>query len=390
MPDFLQQLQAELDDWEREGLRRQRRVARVLPGGRVEVAGRTLLNLCSNDYLGLASELDLAALAREPGLAAGATASPLIVGYHPATAALEEQMAALKGTAAALVFGSGYLANVGTLAALVGRDDAVYSDRLNHASIVDGIVLARAEHHRYRHRDLDHLETLLRAGGRYRRRLIVTDAIFSMDGDLAPLAELVALKEKYGALLMVDEAHSGGVCGPQGAGLVAALGLSARVDVQMGTFSKAYGVYGAYVAGARVLVDYLVNRARSLVYSTALPPLVVRAIQDGVARAARDEWRRERLREHAAAWRAGLQRLGLDTGGSECQIVPALVGSSERALAFSRALAAAGVAAWAIRPPTVPAGTARVRFSLTAALSAADREAALTQVAAAVSALGPA
>jgi 8-amino-7-oxononanoate synthase len=255
------------------------------------------------------------------------------------------------------------MANVGIIGALVGRNDIVFSDKLNHASIVDGAVLSRAEMVRYRNRDTDHLESLLRKADPSKKKLIVTDSVFSMDGSIAPLTELAELKERYGAMLMVDEAHSGGVYGREGEGLAHALGLTGRIDVQMGTFSKAYGCYGAYAAGDAVVIDYLVNKARSLIFSTALPPMVVHAIRDQWEAVRRDGWRRERLLRHAERLRIQLRAAGFETGDSECHIVPVIVGSNERAVAFGRRLQEEGVAAVPIRPPTVPEGTARIRFT---------------------------
>lgn len=341
--------------------------------------GKRMLNLASNHYLGLGHRLDEAALARwtenageavagfgtdaDAAIRTGATASRLIVGGDPAVARFERDFAAYKGTEASLVFGSGYMANVGIIGALVGRNDIVFSDKLNHASIVDGAVLSRAEMVRYRNRDTDHLESLLRKADPSKKKLIVTDSVFSMDGSIAPLTELVELKERYGAMLMVDEAHSGGVYGREGEGLAHALGLTGRIDVQMGTFSKAYGCYGAYAAGDAVVIDYLVNKARSLIFSTALPPMVVHAIRDQWEAVRSDGWRRERLLRHAELLRIQLREAGFETGDSECHIVPVIVGSNERAVAFGRRLQEEGVAAVPIRPPTVPEGTARIRFT---------------------------
>ncbi|MCD1258773.1 8-amino-7-oxononanoate synthase [Paenibacillus athensensis] len=356
-----------------------------LAHGWIERHGKRMLNLASNHYLGLPHLLDETQLAAALGNAAGqvstgSTASRLIVGNDPVFAEFEREFAAFKGTEGCLLYGSGYMANVGVISALVGRRGIVFSDRLNHASIVDGIVLSRAEHKRYRHRDLDQLERLLCAAEPGARKLIVTDSVFSMDGSLAPLKELVWLKERYGAHLMVDEAHSGGVFGERGEGLTHALGLTGAVDIQMGTFSKAYGCYGAYVAGDRTLIDYLVNHSRSLIYTTALPPMVVRAVRHNWRLACEAAEARRQLAANAAAFREALQTLGFDTGASECHIVPLLVGGNEATLRLSERLQERGIAAVAIRPPTVPEGTARIRFTLTAAHRPED----LQQAAAAI------
>jgi len=330
-----------------------------------------MLDLASNHYLGLPHRLDGATLERwlasaagdEQLIRTGSTASRLIVGGDPALDRFEREFAAFKGTEACLVFGCGYMANVGIISALVGRSGIVFSDRLNHASIVDGAILSRAELVRYRHRDTDHLEALLRKADPNKRKLIVTDAVFSMDGSVAPLGELVRLKERYGAMLMVDEAHSGGVYGDCGEGLTHALGLTERVDIQMGTFGKAYGCYGAYAAGDSIVIEYLVNKARSVIFSTALPPMVVHAIRDQWETVRTERWRRDALREKSAWLRAELQQSGFDTGESESHIIPLIVGGNEAAVAFARRLQSEGIAAVPIRPPTVPEGTARIRLT---------------------------
>jgi 8-amino-7-oxononanoate synthase len=351
--------------------------------------GKTLINLASNHYLGLDLQLTEARLKRLAEQAAicgtqvnlGSTASRSVVGSDPVFAEFEREFAAFKGAESCLLFGSGFMANSGVIPALVGRHDVVFSDRLNHASIVDGITLSRAEHVRYRHRDLDQLEQQLKLTNPTKRKLIVTDTIFSMDGSLAPLQDLVTLKERYGAMLMVDEAHSGGVFGSNGEGLTHALGLTNQVDVQMGTFSKAYGCYGAYIVGDEILRKYLINKARSFIYTTALPPLIVLAIRDNWLRAQKEHWRRISLLANAALFREQLQAVGFNIGQSECQVVPLIVGGNEQTLVFSQSLQQSGIAAVAIRPPTVPEGTARIRFTLTASLSQSQLKHAIEIVA---------
>jgi 8-amino-7-oxononanoate synthase len=328
------------------------------------------LNLSSNDYLGLAMTLKLDAA---ESASWGATASRLVAGDDPVFAELEASMAELEGAEACCFFSSGYMANIGVIPALVGRDDVVLSDRLNHACIIDGIAISRARHVRFQHCDMAHLEALLKRHGD-KRCLIVSESIFSMDGDIAPLADLANLAERYGAMLMIDEAHSGGVFGEGGAGLVSALGLNDRVHVRMGTFSKAYGCYGAYVAGSRSLIDWLINRARSLIYTTGLPPRLVRVVQQAVKRAREEQWRRDALHGHADWFRGALSNLGMDIGNSASQIVPWLIGSDAETMAIADRLRESGIAAVAIRPPTVPEGTARIRFSLMATHERADLE----------------
>ena len=349
----------------------------------VAEGGRRLLDLSSNDYLGLSCHPTVVdAAARAARRRSGATASRLIVGTDGRYAALEEKLADFQGTEAALVFGSGYLANVGAISCLVGPEDAVLSDSLNHASIIDGCRLSRAAIHRYEHRDLDQLEAMLRraeqAGAR--RKLIVTETVFSMSGDVAPLAEIVELKGRYGAALLVDEAHADGVFGPRGEGYAHELGVAEQVDLHLGTFGKAFGAYGAYIAGSSLWIDYLTNAARSFVFTTSLPPAVIGAV-DAALEVIRDaDGLRATLLENAARFRSRLQALGLDTCASSTQIVPLVVGESERALALSQALETAGVLVVAIRPPTVPRRTARLRFSVTALHGRADLDRALEAI----------
>jgi len=329
--------------------------------------GRRLLNLSSNDYLGLACHPVVAeAAARAVRRGTGATASRLLVGTSPACAALEPKLAEFQGTEAALVFGSGYLANVGTISALVGPGDAIFSDALNHASIIDGCRLSRAAIHRYGHRDVDELEAMLQRAESEdaRRLLVVTESVFSMNGDVAPLAEIVELKERHGAALLVDEAHAVGVFGPHGEGYAHELGVGDGVDVHMGTFGKAFGAYGAYVAARAQWIDYLVNAGRTFVFTTGLPPAAIAAV-DAALDIVRDSGDlRADLQAKAMRFRGRLRDLGLDTRDSSTQIVPVVVGENERAVEVSRRLEEAGVLGVAIRPPTVPHGTARIRFSL--------------------------
>ncbi|CAM4031552.1 8-amino-7-oxononanoate synthase [Paenibacillus alkaliterrae] len=335
---------------------------------------RMLLDLSSNDYLGLAGHSAVVEAMRQALFVegAGSGASRLVTGNRRPYRVLEEQLAAWQQSEAALVFGSGYIANIGVIQALVSRDDVVFSDKLNHASIVDGIALSRAEHARYRHNDMEHLRSLLNRHRDKRRKLIVTDAVFSMDGDCAPLQELVALKREYGAMLMVDEAHSGGLYGPRGEGLCHKLGLSNEVDIHMGTFSKSFGVYGAYVCGSHILIQWLINRARPLIYSTALPPSVITGISQALALVQDEHWRRERLSAASRRFRSMLGEAGFEIGRGDSPIIPIIVGDNAKALRFSSALEEEGIATVAIRPPTVPSGTARIRFSLSAVHSDED------------------
>ncbi len=371
---MLQSLAQELQTLADKDLRRRLlEVEEVLPGGKVRVGGRVLLNLSSNDYLGLAQDPRLIRAAQEAAArwGAGAGASRLVAGHLALHQEVEDKLAAFKGTEAAVIFSTGYMANLGTISALVGPGDTVFGDRLNHASIYDGIKLSGATLARFPHRDLNRLEELLQKA-KSGRKLIISDSVFSVDGDVAPLKGLVELKDRYDAWLMVDEAHATGVLGPKGAGLAEALGLTQSVEVHMGTFSKALGSLGGYVAGDRRLIDYLHNRARSFIYSTALPPPVLGAIAGALDIVIQEPERRRYLLSEAAAFRETLSRAGFDLVGSETQIVPVLVGENAPTLEMAARLRERGLMAVAFRPPTVAPGKARVRFSLSAAHSQAD------------------
>jgi 8-amino-7-oxononanoate synthase len=381
---------ADLASLDARDLRRSRRTVFGRQGPEVVVDGRRVLCFASNDYLGLAADERLvrAAIAALERAGAGAAASPLISGHMEPHEELERELASWLGCEAAVLFGSGYHANIGTIAALVGPDDEVFSDALNHASLIDGCRLARARVSIYPHRDTAALERALGAS-RARRRLVVTDSVFSMDGDVAPLAAIAALADRFDAWLMVDEAHATGVFGPHGAGLARALGLEDRVTVRMGTLGKALGCYGAFVAGSRGLVDWLVNRARAYVYSTALPPAVVGAVRAAVAIARADEGRREALWRNARRLHAGLAAAGLAPAELESPIVPLVLGSARTALEVARRALADGVLAPAIRPPTVPEGTARLRLTPIATHTEAQIDRAVGVLARAVAEVRP-
>lgn len=333
----------------------------------VTIDGARVLALCSNNYLGLANHPALVAAATRAAATygVGAGASRLISGSLAIHRDLEARLARFKHTEAAVLFPTGYHANVGAITTLVRRGDAVFSDQLNHASIIDGCRLSGAEVHVYPHADADALDALL-ARTTARRRLVVTDSVFSMDGDHAPLREICRVAAARDAMVMVDEAHATGVEGPTGAGLVEALDLGDAVTVQMGTLGKALGVAGAFVAGSAALIALLVNRARSLIYTTALPPPVVAAVDAALDVVAREPERRARLATIAATLRARLAELGFEIPPGAGPIIPVITGSSERALAWSRGLLERGVFVQAIRPPTVPEGTARLRVTLMA------------------------
>jgi len=364
VPTFDAELRAELDDIARAGLRRRLLPIETATDTEVEVEGARLVLLSSNNYLGLANHPALRGAACEAigRYGSGTGSSRLIAGHSILHAAVEAKLAAFKGTEAALLFPSGYQANVGTITALVGRGDHVFSDELNHASIIDGCRLSRATTHVYRHCNLQALETALAGTPSGGRRLIVSDSVFSMDGDRAPLAELVTIAEHYHSVLMVDEAHATGVLGPHGAGLVDALGLGTRVPVQMGTLGKALGSAGAYVAGSHALVDVLVNRARSFIFTTGLPPASVAAAGAALDVVAAEPERRRALADNATHLRRGLAAQGFAVAG-DTHIVPVLLGDNARTVAFAAALRRHGVLVHPIRPPTVPRGTARLRVT---------------------------
>ncbi|MEO5335966.1 MAG: 8-amino-7-oxononanoate synthase [Magnetospirillum sp. WYHS-4] len=360
----------------RAGAWRELRPCRPQPGGIVVRGDRRLVDFSSNDYLGLARHPEVigraARWAEEWG--AGARASRLVTGTLEIHAAVEAKLARLKGTQAALIFNSGYQANAAILPALLDRDmlgaePLVFADRLIHASLHAG--LAQVRQIRFHHNDMDHLESLLRANaGKPGVRFIVTESVFSMDGDRPDLRALVGLAEHHGAVLYLDEAHATGVLGPKGMGLS---GLyPGRVEIAMGTFSKGMGSFGAYVAGSRKLCDWLVNRSAGFIYATALPPAVLGAIDAALDLVPDLEAERFLLRSHAERARQALGAAGLDTLASDSQIVPAVIGSPEKALEASRYLEDRGVLGIAIRPPTVPQGTSRIRLAMSAAHGEAE------------------
>jgi 8-amino-7-oxononanoate synthase len=356
-----------LDELRERGLHRRLRLISGPQGARVLLDGRPVLLLCSNNYLGLADHPRVREAAADAAMrwGAGAGASRLVSGNMTIHRRLEEQVAAFKRSPACVLFGSGYLANSGTISALAQEGDVVFSDALNHASIVDGCRLARAETFVYHHCDVEHLEWGLRqADGR--GSLIVTDSVFSMDGDIAPLEEIVELGARYDARVMVDEAHATGCVGPGGRGAVADAGLEGEVDLVVGTLGKALGSYGAYVCCDRELAEFLVNRARTLIFSTALPPPAAAAAMAALEILREQPERVDKLRRNAATLRDALAARGLECGESETQIVPLVVGDAGEAMAACERSLAEGVFAQAIRPPTVPDGTSRLRLAVMA------------------------
>jgi glycine C-acetyltransferase/8-amino-7-oxononanoate synthase len=382
-------LKQRLDELESGGLRRRLRLIEGRQGPEVMLDGSPVLLLCSNNYLGLADQPRLRRAAADAALTlgTGAGASRLISGSMTIHAELESGLAEFEGAQAALLFGSGYLANTGTVAALAGRGDVIFSDELNHASIIDGCRLTGAEIFVYRHADPEHLEWgLLRAKGR--AALIATDGVFSMDGDIAPLPELVELARLHDCRVLVDEAHATGCVGPGGRGSVAAAGLTDEVDVIVGTLGKALGSYGAYVCGSRELMDFLINSARPFIFSTAPPPPVVAAAQAALEILVESPDLVERLSQNAAALRKGLRAEGLEPIGSDTQIVPLVIGEAGDAMTLCERLLAQGVFAQAIRPPTVPPGTCRLRLTTMATHQIADLRRAAAMIGTATRELG--
>lgn len=354
-------------------LLRRRRCVEGAIGPRVHVGGRELLCFGSNDYLGLANDARLIATACEGAHACGigAGASHLVCGHNAAHEALERKLAEFVGMPRALLFSTGYMAALGVVTALLDRHDAVFADRLNHACLNDAALLSRAAFHRFPHGDLQVLERFLESS-RASRKIIVSDAVFSMDGDIAPARELLTLCERFGAWLMLDDAHGFGVLGRGGRGILAHFALSSPNLIYLGTLGKAAGVFGAFVAADAAIVEVLIQRARPYVYTTALPPLLARALLASLAIIETEDWRRAKLTALVALLKSELRACRWRLLPSETPIQPLLVGSNDDALHAGATLEEAGLWVPVIRPPTVPKGTARLRISLSALHSEAD------------------
>lgn len=368
-PQCTAALERRLSQRQAEGLYRERRLRSGPPSAIAEVDGRRLINFCSNDYLGLATHPEvIAALKR--GLhryGAGSTASQLMAGHCQAHRELEEALAEFTGYSRALCFSTGYMANLGLLGSLLRRGDLVAADRLNHASLVDGVLLARARLRRYRHGNPAHLERLLSASDS-ERKYVLTDGVFSMDGDLAPLPALARCAARHRASLLVDDAHGLGVVGPQGRGVSDHFQLGPEsITVLVGTFGKALGLSGAFVAGPEALIETLIQEARTYIYTTALPPAVAEAARTALGLVDVEVERRLHLQALIQRFRAGARALGLPLGGSATAIQPLILGDAGRTVQVSEALFSRGCWVAPIRPPTVPAGSARLRITLTAA-----------------------
>ncbi|HEX5851917.1 MAG TPA: 8-amino-7-oxononanoate synthase [Solirubrobacteraceae bacterium] len=369
-------IEQRLAELERQGLGRRLRLISGPQGPTVLLEGKPVLLLCSNNYLGLADHPRVREAAAEAAMrwGVGAGASRLVSGTMTIHRRLEERLASFKGSEACLLFGSGYLANVGVIDALAGPGDTVFSDELNHASIVDGCRLSRAETVVYRHRDVEHLEWNMHRHGARGRRLIVTDSVFSMDGDVAPLEEIAELAGSYGARTMVDEAHAIGNLGPQGRGAVADAGLEGEIDVVIGTLGKALGSYGAYACARRETVRYLINSARSLIFSTAPPPPAVAGALAALELLQERPHRVQRLRSNARTLRRALAAEGFPVAEADMHIVPLIVGEERATMRLCQEAIDHGVFAQGIRPPTVAAGASRLRLTTMASHTASDLE----------------
>ena len=359
----------ELKQQKQQNLYRSRRVVSSPQGVNIQMEGKALVNFSSNDYLGLANHPDVVKAFKQAvdDYGVGSGSAHLICGHTYHHHALEEELAAFTGRERVLLFSTGYMANLGAISALLGRGDAVYEDRLNHASLLDGGLLSAARFKRYVHNDVSDLQHKMDRAATYNRALIVTDGVFSMDGDLAPLTELSYLANKKQAYLMVDDAHGLGVLGKTGAGIVQHYGLTQQqVPILMGTLGKGFGTFGAFVAGSDDLIETLIQKARSYVFTTAMPAAVAAATRASLKRVIEDEWRREKLSALSQRFQMGAQQLGLRLPASESAIQPLIIGDSKRTIELSNALFEQGFLVSAIRPPTVPKGEARLRITFSA------------------------
>ena len=361
-------LQAQLNLRREEHLYRTRLNVASGCSSTLSVEGRSLINFCSNDYLGLASHPDISLALKQTAdlYGTGSGASHLVSGHSVVHQKLEEQLAQYTGRPRALLFSTGYMANMGVINALVGRRDLVLQDQLNHASLLDGGRLSQADFKRYKHVDMASLEQRLEQSSA-ERKLIVSDGVFSMDGNLAPLSEISTLAKKHNAWLMVDDAHGVGVLGPQGGGLVEQLGMNLKqVPVLVGTLGKSFGTFGAFVAGSEALIETLIQFSRSYIYTTALPPAVAAATLASLKIVRQESWRRDKLVQLVTRFRRGAEQIGLQLGGSNTPIQPVLVNNDAKVMQVGQSLRDAGFLVGAIRPPTVPVGTGRLRITFSA------------------------
>lgn len=364
---------AVLADIEQQGLRRRRHLLESAQGAHVRVDGTDYLSFCSNDYLGLAADTRIAEAAADSmrRLGVGAGASHLVCGHHRAHEELERSLAEFVGTPGALLFSAGYLANLAVVGVLAGRSSEVFADRLNHASLNDAMLLSRARCRRYAHCDLTALETLLAASAAA-DKIVLTDSVFSMDGDIAPLVSIARLCERYDAWMVIDDAHGFGVLGANGGGALRHFGLDSSHIAYVGTLGKAAGVAGAFVAGSAELIELLIQRARTYIYTTASPPHLACAVLKSIEIMRNEPWRRQHIAELAGRVSRELKLRTWRLQASPTAIQPVIVGDNTQCVWLSEILAADGILVPAIRPPTVPKGSARLRISLSAAHTAAD------------------
>ncbi len=369
MEHFLQFLKDEIESVKKSNRYRFLREISSKPDRFITVNGKRVLNLCSNNYLGLAGHPKLieAEINTAKEFGAGSTGSRLISGTTSLHLELERRVALLKKTEKAIIFNTGYMANLGVLYALIGSNDAIFSDELNHASIIDASRLSRGKVFVYRHNDMEHLETLLKSGKNFNKKIVVTDSVFSMDGDIAKLPDIVFLAGKYSGIVMTDDAHATGVLGENGGGSGEYFRLSDKIHIQMGTFGKALGTFGAYIAGCKELIDFLINKSRPLIYTTALPPGILGATIAAIDIVSSEEGKRRRrlLMLKSDKLRKLLNDSAIDTFGSKTQIIPIFVGDEKVAMMLTSKLLENGIFVQGIRPPTVAPGKCRLRVSMT-------------------------
>jgi 8-amino-7-oxononanoate synthase len=381
--DTVQSLQRELDGLKADGLYRWLRQVDNLQGPQIRVDGKDAIHLAGSDYLGLACHPRLKQAACQATMRYGCSvaAARLISGNHDLYPQLEAQLARFKQADAALLFSTGYQANLGVISTLIDSQDIVFSDALNHASIVDGCRLSRARVRIFPHNDLAALERLLERERSARRRLIVVDGLYSMDGDVAPLRGIAELADRYHCLTMVDDTHGTGVLGETGRGTAEATGVLGRIDIETGSLAKALGGFGAYVVGSHTVIEYLINRARPFIFTCALPPAVLAAVLEALTIVEEEPERRQRLWDNARYMRAGLRKVGFDVSPRGTQIIPLMVGETARTMRFCQELLDRGVFAQGIRYPSVPRGTERIRLTVTASHSKSELDTALTALA---------
>lgn len=368
MTDNAFQFQGQIDQLKRQGLYRFRRILESPQGVTINLDGKKALNFSSNDYLGLANHPELINAFKQAAnnYGVGSGSAHLICGHHQAHHQLEEELADFVGRDRALIFSNGYMANLGLISTLIGAGDAVFEDRLNHASLLDGGLMASARFHRYRHLDTDNLATLLMRS-HAEKKMIVTDGVFSMDGDIAEMDDLAVIAKNHDALLMVDDAHGLGVIGDKGGGVLDEFGLTQdQVPVLMATLGKGFGTYGAFVAGSESLIEFLIQKVRTYIYTTALPPALAEASRTSLKLIIEESWRREKLKVLSSRLCFGIRQLGLELIESRSAIHAVIIGENQRTSEISANLLKMGVFVTAIRPPTVPKGKARLRITLSA------------------------